>query len=527
MTETRPIGALRPHPRNAEIYGDQADADLVESVHTRGVLNPLLITRDGIVIAGHRRLDAARRAGLSDAPVVLFGSDDELDILEALVESNRQREKTREMFGREGLVLLHVEAERAKRRQAEQARLNQPQASIQTIQNEERVPHSGKQPRAPQARDLAAAKIGISGRHLEKATAVVSTIDTLKAEGKTREAEQLRSTLNGKSVRAAYAEAREKGHIQPGPKPVLAPTELAKSGPLLLADWRRMDEATRQASLLRPRSPSAKFNEQKGNSIEWALWSWNPVTGCLHNCSYCYARDIAERYYDWKFTPAFLPERLAAPRNTAVPAEAKTNIGYRNVFVCSMADLFGKWVPREWIEAVLDVVAENQQWNFLFLTKFPLRLAEFDFPDNAWVGTSVDAQARVANAERAFENVRARVKWLSCEPMLERLTFDRLDLFNWIVVGGASRSTETPAFRPPREWVEHIERQARDAGVCIYEKENLHPLERLREYPGGETATSVNVAEAFKMGYLQRDVEKPNQYALEFEESPHTSQGRR
>jgi hypothetical protein len=152
-------------------------------------------------------------------------------------------------------------------------------------------------------------------------------------------------------------------------------------------------DADQQRRVLeRPRS-LVKFNEQQTTSIEWARWSWNPVTGCRHNCSYCYARDIAERFYQQGFVPTFLPERLAAPRNTQVPASAEHDIGYRNVFTCSMADLFGRWVPREWIDAVLVEVAGNPQWNFLFLTKFPQRLPEFMFPSNAWVGTTVDAQA--------------------------------------------------------------------------------------------------------------------------------------
>jgi protein gp37 len=169
-----------------------------------------------------------------------------------------------------------------------------------------------------------------------------------------------------------------------------------------------------------------------------------------------------------------------------------------------MADLFGRWVPDAWIDAVLAVVRENQQWNFLFLTKFPIRLTEFSFPANAWLGTSVDAQARIPNAEKAFARVQGGVKWLSCEPMLERLTFTRLDLFDWVVVGGASRSSQTPDFRPPREWVTHLERQAAAAGCKVYEKTNL--LERRREYPGAPTAEPVVVPDAFKMGYLQRDV---------------------
>ena len=88
--------------------------------------------------------------------------------------------------------------------------------------------------------------------------------------------------------------------------------------------------------------------------------------------------------------------------------------------------------------------------------------------------------------------------------MLERLTFTRLDLFDWVVVGGASSSTQTPEFHPPREWVEHIEAQAREAGCRIYEKTNL--LERICEYPGQPQRPPVSVPDAFKMGYLREVV---------------------
>jgi protein gp37 len=149
-----------------------------------------------------------------------------------------------------------------------------------------------------------------------------------------------------------------------------------------------------------------------------------------------------------------------------------------------MADLFGKWVPEEWIRAVLTVVEENPQWNFLFLTKFPIRLAEFAFPDNAWVGTTVDCQARVANAEQSFRRVDAKVKWLSVEPMLEPLHFADLGAFDWVVIGGASAvaSAGTPEWRPPRDWSDDLRRAAAAAGCMVYEKTNL--LERIRDYPG-------------------------------------------
>ena len=119
------------------------------------------------------------------------------------------------------------------------------------------------------------------------------------------------------------------------------------------------------------------FNRQDSDEIEWAQWSWNPVTGCLHDCPYCYARDITQRGPNAfpRVQPAFRPYRLNAPANTAVPDEAATDTRYRNVFTCSMADLFGGWVPKEWIEAVLGAERDNPQWNFLFFTKFPKRMA--------------------------------------------------------------------------------------------------------------------------------------------------------
>lgn len=254
-----------------------------------------------------------------------------------------------------------------------------------------------------------------------------------------------------------------------------------------LAEWNEMDE-DKQASLWQWKSDKT-FNRQandahtvdEGGSIEWAQWSWNPVTGCEHGCEYCYARDIAKRFYQHGFAPTLYPGRLACPANTKLPKGAENNIGLRNVFATSMGDLFGKWVPKEWILAVLSRAANAPQWNFLFLTKNPARLTEFKFPKNAWVGTTVDTQARVKPAEKAFAKIDATVKFLSVEPLLEDLTFGHLDYFDWVIIGGGSRSSETDEYHPSRELVNHLHAQARAAGCKIYEKPNL--LERIKEYP--------------------------------------------
>jgi protein gp37 len=232
----------------------------------------------------------------------------------------------------------------------------------------------------------------------------------------------------------------------------------------------------------------ATLNKTNDN-IEWAAWSWNPVTGCLHDCPYCYARDIAERFYPEKFQPSFHPSRLDAPDNTNVPTEPRFpgDIGYKNIFTCSMADLFGKWVPVEWIDAVLQKAWDNPQWNFLFLSKFPIRMADFEFPPNSWIGTTVDRQYAVERAEKAFTKIRAGgysgIAWLSCEPMLEDLTFSSLDMFDWVIMGGSSKSTQTPEFRPPFPWIVHLWEQAKTIDLPVYMKTNIGIEQRVREYP--------------------------------------------
>jgi protein gp37 len=227
------------------------------------------------------------------------------------------------------------------------------------------------------------------------------------------------------------------------------------------------------------------FNRTNDN-IEWAWWSWNPVTGCLHDCPYCYARDIANRFYAQGFAPTFHADRLSAPQNTKVPAlpeEASLadHVGSRTVFVCSMADLFGEWVPQEWIDAVLDSVRAAPQWTAIFLTKNPDRLVGIDFPDNAWVGATVDTQARVAATEAAFWHVKAGHRFVSCEPLLEPVTFYAPDVFDWFIVGGCSGNSRTPASQPEWLWVESIVRQAREVNAMVYMKTNL--TVRAREYP--------------------------------------------
>jgi ParB-like chromosome segregation protein Spo0J len=113
---------LKPHPKNAEIYGDTDDVDdldatFKESVAEKGVLEPLVVTNGKEIISGHRRWLAARDAGLGSVPVRYSEFDDELAEREALIEFNRQREKTPGQIVNEFEEMLEIEKKRGRESQ--------------------------------------------------------------------------------------------------------------------------------------------------------------------------------------------------------------------------------------------------------------------------------------------------------------------------------------------------------------------------------------------------------------------------
>lgn len=247
-----------------------------------------------------------------------------------------------------------------------------------------------------------------------------------------------------------------------------------------LDEWHDLTEAQR-FRLWEYHDPKTAFNRTNEN-IEWAAWSWNPVTGCKHGCAYCYARDIANRFYPQGFVPSLHPGRLSAPWQTKqIAPRWKDDQGHKSVFVCSMADLFGEWVPEAWIDAVIDEVDNSPQWTYIFLTKNPERLVHFHWPENAVVGATVDTQERVQAAEQAFSQIDAPVKFLSCEPLRGQVILSRPDLFDWVIIGGQSKSSQASAKQPRWEWVESLHWQAHRAGCKVYWKTNL--TVRPRQYP--------------------------------------------
>lgn len=176
--------------------------------------------------------------------------------------------------------------------------------------------------------------------------------------------------------------------------------------------------------------------------IEWTEVTWNPVTGCDQvspGCAHCYAKTFAERWqgiaghhYEQGFALRLWPDRLSQPFRWRRP---------RTVFVNSMSDLFHEDIPNDYVREVFDVMACLPQHTFQVLTKRHERLAEFgaelSWPDNVWMGVSIENRRFVERADY-LRRIPAAVRFISAEPLLGPLEGLNLADIDWLIAGGES-----------------------------------------------------------------------------------------
>ena len=256
--------------------------------------------------------------------------------------------------------------------------------------------------------------------------------------------------------------------------------------------------------------------------IDWCDATWNPVTGCLHGCKYCYARRIAERFrpeyvsgmygtnesevssrtnyelkepmrrcryesdgvkllyektaYPFGFVPTFHRYRLEEPQRWKKP---------RTIFVCSMADLFGDWVPDEWIKEVFAACDAAPQHRFLFLTKNPSRYKELEnlLPlhrrppavAEMWFGHSYTGTGDY----KPMQLHLAHSRFVSIEPLLHDLSEQDMMIVaatnDWIIIGAETGHRKGKVI-PKKSWVDGIVYYAKRNNVPVFMKESLREI---------------------------------------------------
>lgn len=258
------------------------------------------------------------------------------------------------------------------------------------------------------------------------------------------------------------------------------------------------------------------------SKIEWCDHTWNPITGCRHNCHYCYARRMTARFagdvrlnkmakkdysmvkaadggedlyvldapminetgnalvYPFGFEPTLHRYRFDIP--------SKLKMG-NNIFVGAMADVFGEWVPDSWIAEILKVCEENPIHNYLFLTKNPRRYVQYGVPlekENMWYGTTVTKEDEIDRIGLLPDMAKT---FISIEPLFENLNAKNhrfLKKVSWIIIGaetGRNKNKVVPKF----DWVKDIVLMADESGIPVFMKDSLIPIigenNMRREFP--------------------------------------------
>lgn len=421
--------------------------ELVNDISTQGLKNPILRMQDGMLLDGRTRLLACY---VAMAEIRVTTDNGVVNPWEQVNSLNMKRRHLtvgqRAMFG-DAWRLAEDDAAR------EREHAGRPKKGMETF----------PEVNGGTSRDKTGEKVGVSGKTMDKARIIkqhAPEVAKLVSSGK-------RSLEDGFREANAIKKAKES-----------LPFEAEfRADTNNLAVIVTSDGAESEISLPK----TVRFNSTN-DSVDWANWTWNPVTGCEHGCKFCYAREIANSdrmkpYYPNGFKPTFHEYRLSAPANTKVPDTNEARDG--RVFVCSMADLFGKWVPNEWIEKVFKACLESPQWEYLFLTKWPERYSRMPLIERAWYGSSIIQQSDVSRVEKCMSKFSTpnSTKWISLEPMLGPIKFNDLSWCDLVVVGSQTSTVQpegpVPAFAPKFDWIVDVVNQCREFGVPYYLKENL------------------------------------------------------
>lgn len=248
------------------------------------------------------------------------------------------------------------------------------------------------------------------------------------------------------------------------------------------------------------------------SKIEWCDHTWNPISGCRHNCYYCYAKAMTARFagdvrlnkmarqdyhlvpaadggpdiyvldkamlnetghplaYPFGFEPTFHRHRM----NTI----SKLKMG-RNIFVGAMSDMFGSWVRDDWLKEIFDICVANPVHNYLFLTKNPGRYVEYGVPaglENMWYGTTVTRGEEMVRCNYLPEGCKT---FVSMEPLLGDMmpedNYSMLKRIDWIILG-AQTGRKMDKLIPNQDWIRRIVLAADENEIPVFMKDSLIPI---------------------------------------------------
>ncbi len=257
-----------------------------------------------------------------------------------------------------------------------------------------------------------------------------------------------------------------------------------------------------------------KNDKVSGRGIQWCDYTWNPVSGCHHGCRWampdgstaiCYAEEIANKFkraYPEGFEHHYWnPQRLEEPLKIKEPAK---------IFLGSMSDLMGHWVPEEQINRVLSMCHQADWHTYQLLTKNAPRLLTFYFPKNVWVGASSppdfmwgkpldqNQQNRMLDKTlKSLDEVNVPVRWMSFEPLswdISQIVADNEPL-QWAVIGAATNGPKV--YQPDPDHVTRLLEVLDRQKVPVFFKGNIwgNPaINEWREYfPGFEKSRFMDM----------------------------------
>lgn len=214
----------------------------------------------------------------------------------------------------------------------------------------------------------------------------------------------------------------------------------------------------------------------ENSKIEWTTHTFNPWVGCTKvspACDGCYAEAWAERFGQVEWGPHADRRRTKTWGNPVRwNRDAEVAADRPRVFCASLADVFDnhKSIQAAWRADLWALITATPNLDWLLLTKRPQNISKFapdtwmvnGFPANVWLGATVENQEEFHRRVPWIRPLKARVRFLSMEPLLGDVDLNGCDGIDWIITGGESGANYRPA-NP--DWFRSLRDQSARAGV--------------------------------------------------------------